>query len=191
MKNLTTALMVIISSLLAATAAPGPWVQTLTKGNKKITKFHFYVHNQQAGPNKTVYQVAASSITPTLPTNFGIVKVLDDLVTAEPDIHSEPVARVQGLIAYSDFHTAAIAMNVNFYITAGEFNKSTLCVSVRLALTEPLREMPVIGGTGAFRFARGYALSTSYTFDFATGNSVFNYTIYVITPSHEIVWTGF
>ncbi|XP_047954019.1 dirigent protein 21-like [Salvia hispanica] len=192
MKNLPIALMLIISSLLAAAAAaPAPWVQTLTKGNKKITKLHFYVHNHESGPNTTVYRVAAASITSTSPTTFGRVNVLDDLVTAGPDINTEPVARVQGVVAYSDLHTVAIAMTVNFYITAGEFNKSTLCVSVRLPLTERLREIPVIGGTGAFRLARGYAVSTPYSFDFATANSVLEYTIYVITRSNEIVWTGF
>ncbi|XP_047953563.1 dirigent protein 21-like [Salvia hispanica] len=196
MKNFTIGSMLIISYLLAtatATAAVlGPWVQTLTKGNKKITKFHFYVHNLEGGPkaNTTVYVVANASITSTSRASFGRLEVFDDRVTAGPDINSEQVARVQGTAANSDLHATAIALNTNFYITSGEFNRSTFGMTGRLPSTEPVREMPVVGGTGAFRLARGYAVSTVYSFDFATGNSVFEYTIYVITPSHEIVWTG-
>lgn len=159
--------MLIISGLLAAAAATatGPWVQTLTKGNKKITKFHFYVHNLEGGPTTTVYVVANASITSASRSSFGRLEVFDDRVTA-------------------------IALNTNFYITAGEFNRSTFGMTGRLPSLEPVREMPVVGGTGAFRLARGYAVSTVYSFDSAMANSVFEYTIYVITPVHELVWTG-
>ncbi|KAL1540452.1 dirigent protein 21-like [Salvia divinorum] len=191
MKNLPIDHMLLISCLLlAAAAAPNPWVQTLTKGNKNITKFHFYVHNLEAGPNTTVYRVANASITSTSPTKFGLVNVLDDRVTAEPDINSEQVARVQGTVSFTDLHAKAIAMTANFYITSGEFNNSTLSVSGRIPLTEPVREIPVIGGTSAFRLARGYAVTSYYSFDSATGSSVLEYKIYVIAHSHEVVWTG-
>ncbi|XP_047956494.1 dirigent protein 21-like [Salvia hispanica] len=189
MKKLTTSLMLTISYLLlltAATPAPGPWVQTLTKGNKKITKLHFYVHNLELGPNATVYRVATASITSTSPTSFGQVNVFDDRVTAEPDIKSEQVARAQGTSAYADLQAGAIAMTANFYITSGEFNGSTLVIAGRNPLLEPTRELPVIGGTGAFRLARGYAVVGIYLYDKAARYSVLEYTVYVISRRHML-----
>ncbi|KAL1540454.1 dirigent protein 21-like [Salvia divinorum] len=60
MKNLTIGLMMIIFSLNASAStsdsALSPWVQT-PKGNKKITKYHFYVHNPEVGHKATVYVV--------------------------------------------------------------------------------------------------------------------------------------
>ncbi|XP_047954013.1 dirigent protein 21-like [Salvia hispanica] len=192
MKNLPIALTLIISTLLSIAAA-APWAQTLTKGNKNITKLHFYVHNLDGGPklpNNTVFLVANASITATSPTRFGHVDVFDDLVTAAPDIRSEQVARVQGTAAYAGLQSFAIALNAHFYITSGEFNRSTLGVAAHITVMDRSREVPVIGGTGAFRLARGYCLSSIYSSDFATGYSILEYTIYVVTHSHEIVWTG-
>jgi hypothetical protein len=40
--------------------------------------------------------------------------------------------------------------------------------------------MPIVGGTGAFRFARGYALAKTVWYDPASGNAIeeFNVSIY-------------
>ncbi|KAL1540453.1 dirigent protein 21-like [Salvia divinorum] len=192
MKNITIGLMLRISCLLAAAAASS-WVQTITKGNKNITKFHFYVHNLDGGPkfpNTTVYGIANASITSTSPTNFGHIDGFDDRVTAEADINSEQVARVQGTAAYAGLQAFVIALNMNFYITSGEFNRSTLGMAGHITAADRLREVPMIGGTGAFRLARGYADSSIYSIDLATGYSVLEYKIYVIAHSDEVVWTG-
>jgi hypothetical protein len=44
-----------------------------------------------------------------------------------------------------------------------------------------VRESVVIGGTGRFRFARGYALSRSYDYDLANGGVV-EIDVYVQLP---------
>lgn len=200
MKNQAISLLLIISSLLIATpyshariqiptaAAGNAWVQTIIKGSENITKLHFYVHDVRAGPNATLYGVANASITSTSATSFGQVNVFDDLITAEPDINAEEVARAQGTTVSADLEVRAVAINMNFYITSGEFSGSTVSIAGRNPVTEASRELPVVGGTGAFRFARGYAVTTTYLNDAEANYSILEYTVYV-TYSNVALWT--
>jgi hypothetical protein len=39
--------------------------------------------------------------------------------------------------------------------------------------------MPVVGGSGLFRFARGYAQAKTHDLDFKTGDAIVEYNVYV------------
>ncbi|CAN1144350.1 Pterocarpan synthase 1 [Linum perenne] len=56
---------------------------------------------------------------------------------------------------------------------------STLSVLGRNAVMSPVREMPVIGGSGVFRFARGYAQAKTLVYDLKSGNAVVEYNVFV------------
>ncbi|XP_057788622.1 dirigent protein 21-like [Salvia miltiorrhiza] len=205
MKNQTIgSLLLILSCLLIATPSPTharkfpdatataasagkAWVRTIVRGSENITQLHFYVHDVRAGANATLYGVANASITATSPTSFGQVNVFDDLVTAEPDIAGAEVARAQGTTASAGLEDRAVAISMNFYITSGEFAGSTVSIAGRNPVTEASRELPVIGGTGAFRYARGYAVTTTYLNDAETNYSVLEYTVYV-SYSNVALW---
>ena len=165
--------------MITVAAAAPTWSHSIRRGKKQITTFHFYVHDVRGGPNATLYPVASAPITADSPTRFGQINVFDDLVTAEPDISSPEVARVQGTTTSADLRVRAVSMNMNFFITAGEFKGSTISVVGRNAVSDAERELPVVGGTKAFRNARGYAITKSYSNDVATNYSVIEYTIYV------------
>lgn len=181
MKNSTISFLLMISILvIAAAAAPnGTWSHTVRHGWRNITTFHFYVHDVRGGPNATLYGVASAAVTAASPTGFGQINVFDDLVTAEPNITSPEVARAQGTTTSADLRVRAVAMNMNFFLTAGEFNGSTISVIGRNPVAAAERELTVAGGTGAFRYARGYAVTKSYSNDAATNYSILEYTIYV------------
>ncbi|XP_057769281.1 dirigent protein 21-like [Salvia miltiorrhiza] len=150
-----------------------------TAAKEKVVKLHFYVQDLRIGhASATVCEVAAGSLTAESPFGFGSVHVLDDLVTAGPEIDSRPVGRVQGLTTNADLSTYGVAMNLNFYLTAGKFAGSTLSILGRNQVMDEERELPVVGGTGAFRFTRGYAIQKTYSIDFEAHYAVLEYTIY-------------
>ncbi|XP_057796350.1 dirigent protein 21-like [Salvia miltiorrhiza] len=188
MKNPTIGILLTITCLLIATATATAaaanetaWLQTFCRGNKFTTKLHFYVHDIRAGPNATLFTVANASITAASPTGFGRVNVFDDRITVSPDIASEEVGRAQGTTASVDLAVTAFSMNLNFFLTSGKFNGSTVTVVGRNQFADAQRELSVAGGAGAFREARGYAITSSYSFEAATNYSVIEYTVYVKT----------
>ncbi|KAG6403635.1 hypothetical protein SASPL_135863 [Salvia splendens] len=63
---------------------------------KKITRLHFYLHGILGGDSPTDWTVAQCNLTDVLPSSFGKVMVLDNLVTSGPELVSEEVGRVQG-----------------------------------------------------------------------------------------------
>ncbi|KAK4401421.1 hypothetical protein Sango_0882800 [Sesamum angolense] len=159
------------------------WIQNISYDGRQTTvTIHFYVQDLLAGENKTVYVVANASITDQSPSDFGQVRVLDDLVTDGPDYNSTPVARAQGLITYADLNVAALAMNMNFVFTSGIFRGSTICILGRNQIDLPERELAVAGGTGFFRSAAGYALTKLYSYDVEKEYGVLEYTLYVTLP---------
>ncbi|KAL1533532.1 dirigent protein 21-like [Salvia divinorum] len=183
MMNLITTRLLTIACLLTAAAAAGEttWFKTFCQGNKATTYLHFYVHDLRAGPNATLFTVATSSITATSPTAFGRINAFDDKITVGPDINSEEVGRAQGTTTSMDLNVLASSMNLNFFLTSGEFNGSTVIVMGRNQFSEPARELAVVGGIGAFRNAKGYAITSSYSNDPVENYSVLEYTIYVTT----------
>ncbi|KAL1531520.1 dirigent protein 11-like [Salvia divinorum] len=187
------ALLLTLSCLLASTLNADARKQTpsvveeeesflreIGGGKVKLAKLHLYVQDLRIGhKNATVVEVAkAEGVTDNSPYKFGSVHVLDDLVTEGPGINSRPVGRIQGLTTNADLSTFGIAMNLNFVFTTGKIAGSTLSILGRNQVKDDARELPVAGGTGVFRYARGYAIQTTYSMDFATQYAVLEYTIY-------------
>ncbi|KAL8543221.1 hypothetical protein ACS0TY_003941 [Phlomoides rotata] len=154
------------------------FIQNICGGNEKLTMIHFYVQDVLDGPNPTVYEVARASITSNSPTGFGQVRVLDDVVTAGPESNSTTLGRAQGLITFSDLQVSALTMDLNIVFTSGKYNGSTICILGRNQINDEKRELAVVGGTGVFRFARGYAFSSTYSYDIEINYGVLEYTIY-------------
>ncbi|KAK0591973.1 hypothetical protein LWI29_011140 [Acer saccharum] len=71
-------------------------------------------------------------------------------------------------------------MVLNFVFVEGEFNGSNLSVLGRNAVFSDVREMPIVGGSRVFRFARGYAQAKTYSWNPKTGNAVVEYNVYVL-----------
>ncbi|CAN0927594.1 Dirigent protein 20 [Linum grandiflorum] len=61
----------------------------------------------------------------------------------------------------------------------GKYNGSNLSVLGRNTPFTGVREMPVVGGSGVFRFGRGYATARTHRVDFVTGDAVVEYNVYV------------
>ncbi|XP_059427863.1 dirigent protein 22-like [Corylus avellana] len=147
---------------------------------EKLSHLHFYFHDIVSGPNPTAVRVAQATTTKTSPTGFGAVVMMDDPLTLQPESGSTLVGRAQGIYALASQEEAGLLMVLNFVFVEGEYHGSTLSVLGRNSVFSAVREMPIVGGSGIFRFARGYALARTHTFDLKTGDAVVEYDVYAM-----------
>ncbi|KAG7592681.1 Dirigent protein [Arabidopsis thaliana x Arabidopsis arenosa] len=149
------------------------------EGNKpdKLTHLHFYFHDIISGDNPTSIRVAEAPGTNSSATVFGAVLVVDAPLTEGPELSSKEVGRAQGLYASTDMKTFGFSMVFNLAFTEGEFNGSTAAMYGRNQILLEDRELPIIGGTGAFRFARGYARPKTYKI--VDINAVVEYNVFI------------
>ncbi|KAL0316980.1 UNVERIFIED_CONTAM: Dirigent protein 2 [Sesamum angustifolium] len=155
------------------------WFHSLDQAKETRTKLHFYFQDVLGGESPTVWKVAESAITSTSATTFGKINMVDDLLTAGPEPCSEVVGRAQGTIGFADLHNTAIHMGLNIVFTEGKYKGSTISVVGRNPIFEKDRELPIVGGTGVFRMARGIAVSNTHSFDVNTNYGVLEYTLYI------------
>ncbi|XP_031095074.1 dirigent protein 22-like [Ipomoea triloba] len=184
----------LFTVLVAAAATPpaargvslGPkavdqWFKQLPNAKEKITKLHFYYHDIVSGKNPTAYQIAQSNnFTAKSPTRFGALSVMDDLLTETPDPNSAVVGRAQGTYGFAALYEVGLLMTLNFFFTRGEYNGSTLSVLGRNPYYNEYREMPIVGGTGVFRLARGIATAQTNYFNVTSDNAIVEYNVVVL-----------
>ena len=141
---------------------------------------HFYFHDTVSGKSPTAVRVVSPPASSPSPL-FGMVNVMDDPLTEGPDQGSAAViGRAQGLYMGSDQAKLGFLQAMNLVFTAGDYSGSTLALLGRNCPFDAVRELPVVGGTGAFRFARGYALLRTHWLDFSTGDATVEYDVYVM-----------
>ncbi|KAK1411899.1 hypothetical protein QVD17_32745 [Tagetes erecta] len=148
--------------------------------NEKQTHLHFYFHDIVSGPHPTAVKVASPTTNNTILGQFGLVMMMDDPLTVGPEPHSKLVGRAQGIYASADMKEIGFLMVLNYCFIEGKYNGSTLSILGRNAALTTMREMPVVGGTGLFRFATGYAQAKTHSIDFKTGNAVVEYNVFVV-----------
>ncbi|VVA39063.1 PREDICTED: dirigent [Prunus dulcis] len=146
---------------------------------EKLSHLHFYFHDILSGRNPTAVRVAEAPTTNTSLTVFGAVVVMDDPLTVGPELGSKLVGKAQGIYASASQSELGLLMAFNFVFVEGKYNGSTLSVLGRNSVLSEVREMPIVGGSGLFRFARGYAHASTHQVDFETGDAVVEYNVYV------------
>ncbi|CAO2152910.1 unnamed protein product [Urochloa humidicola] len=147
------------------------------------THIHFFFHDTVSGKSPTSVRVVdppSSSSSSSPMSFFGMVNVMDDPLTEGPEQDSAAVGRAQGLYMGSDQAKLGFFQAMNLVFTSGEHNGSTLALLGRNCPLDAVRELTVVGGTGAFRFARGYAQLRTHWLDFSTGDATVEYDVYVM-----------
>ncbi|CAH8278964.1 unnamed protein product [Arabidopsis lyrata] len=66
------------------------------------------------------------------------------------------------------------------HFKTGKYNGSTIMILGRNTVLSKVREMPVVGGSGMFRFARGYVEAQTKWFDIKTGDATVEYKCYIL-----------
>ncbi|GAU13891.1 hypothetical protein TSUD_262180 [Trifolium subterraneum] len=112
-------------------------------------------------------------------TGFGIVNMIDNPLTLGPELSSKLVGKAQGFYASACKDEIDLLMAMNLAFIEGKYNGSSITILGRNPVFHKVREMPVIGGSGLFRFSRGYAQATTHWFDVKSGDAVVEYNVYV------------
>lgn len=71
-------------------------------------------------------------------------------------------------------------MAMSFCFEDGPYKDSTISMIGKNSVMNPIREMPIVGGTGMFRMARGYAIAHTNWFDPKTGDAIVGYNVTVM-----------
>ncbi|KAL2923977.1 Dirigent protein 11 [Bienertia sinuspersici] len=177
----------IISTILIiiVTIIPTPTHATFSKTISKLqqptnlTHLQFYFHDYVAGPNPTAIRIAQAKTTDTSRSTFGALVMIDDPLTEGPDNSSKVIGQAQGMYGFADQQQFALIMTMNFVFNEGQYNGSTLSVIGRNPVMEDVRELAIVGGSGVFRFASGYAQAHTITMMDPNGATIVEYNVYV------------
>ncbi|KAF9688624.1 hypothetical protein SADUNF_Sadunf01G0007700 [Salix dunnii] len=145
---------------------------------EKLSYFKLYWHDILAGPNPSAIQVVPPPSN-TSRTDFGLVRMIDNPLTLGPEMSSKMVGRAQGFYAQASQQDTGLLMAMNFAFIEGKYNGSYITVLGKNSVLLTVREMPVIGGSGLFRFARGYVQARTQKLDITTGDATVEYNVYV------------
>ncbi|KAL2898338.1 Dirigent protein 21 [Bienertia sinuspersici] len=141
-----------------------------------MTHLHFFFQDIVSGKRPTTIQIAS----PNKPyeMGFGALRMADDPITVGPDRRSKIVGQAQGLYGFSSQEEFSLLMVMNYVFTNGKYNGSSIAILGRNPPMQYVREMPIVGGTGLFRLARGYALAHT-VWSSPQGDATVEYHVYV------------
>ncbi|GJN31721.1 hypothetical protein PR202_gb20155 [Eleusine coracana subsp. coracana] len=129
-----------------------------------MTHLHLYMHETFMGANATAITVSGSPLGGN--SSFGSVGALDDELREGSDAASQYLGRAEGTLVQADLGSPSAWCTVlNLVFTEGDYGGSTLLINGRADLGNNGKdavvvERAVVGGTGRFRWARGYSLMT-------------------------------
>ncbi|KAH6777033.1 hypothetical protein C2S51_008345 [Perilla frutescens var. frutescens] len=161
-------------------AAVETWFKNLPNAKEKLAKLHFYFHDTVSGKNPSAITVAEAIITRASPTAFGLVRMMDNPLTVGPGLESKIIGRAKGIYGGASFEEIGLLMTLNLVFTEGEFNGSTLSVLGHNPVLDRYREIPIVGGSGVFRLARGIATAQTTSINVTTQDAVVEYNVIVL-----------
>ncbi|CAA7396803.1 unnamed protein product [Spirodela intermedia] len=183
-RSLLTAAAVLCLTLAAVGGAVGGFV--VSEGPapqirpQRQSHLRVYFHDIVSGRSPTVVQIARAARTNASATFFGAAYVMDDPLTEGQEMSSRLVGRAQGLYVSASQRELGLIMAMNFVFTDGRYKGSTITLLGRNTPFSKVRELPVIAGSGLFRFATGYCRLTTHRLDLTTGDAVVEYNIFLL-----------
>ncbi|KAH7664320.1 Dirigent protein [Dioscorea alata] len=129
-------------------------------GKEKVANITFYNQGKVAGDNPPIVLAAkpeGTTVSATSLIPFGSVYVLDTPFTERQDPNSKVLGQVQGLVVSAGQNDSVLVPLLVFGFTDGPFKGSSFSVLSRDPIMEAERELAIVGGTGKFRLARGFA----------------------------------
>ncbi|KAH6776090.1 hypothetical protein C2S52_013651 [Perilla frutescens var. hirtella] len=149
-------------------------------GQVKETKMTVYFQDYSGGPNATVVEITGPTDGLLSFTKFGAIFCTDDPITKGFEESSAQIARAQGIYVTSALDGSNTHVLISIVFINDEYKGSTLEVQGSSAQFERVREVAVVGGTGKFRLARGYATFETLSYDHATHYAVIQCNVTVL-----------
>lgn len=183
---MTTKLILILAAqilLLAAVAPAEDFARTMNQKHlglhkkEKLTHLRLYWHDSTGGRNPSSVRIQQPVSNSSL---FGSVSMMDDALTTDVLRNSTVVGQAQGIYAGAAQGEIDFLMVMNFAFKTGKYNGSAITILGRNAVMTKVREMPVVGGSGMFRFARGYVEARTKFLDLESGEATVEYNCYVL-----------
>ncbi|GMI83529.1 hypothetical protein like AT4G38700 [Hibiscus trionum] len=153
---------------------------------EKMTRLHFFFHDILSGTNPAAVPIARPNIT-----DAGLylsLIAMDDPLTVGPERTSTRIGNAQGLYVWTckDPTLFGAVLYTDFAFTSGRFNGSSFSLFSRYPIAEittageKIIELAIVGGRGAFRMARGFALTQATYVNAMNGDASleFNVTLY-------------
>ncbi|XP_015063474.1 dirigent protein 22-like [Solanum pennellii] len=156
------------------------WFKKLSHAKLKMTKLHFYFHDTVTATKPSAIQIAQANNTFQSPTFFGLVRMMDNPLTVNPEPNSKIIGRAQGIYGSASFEDIGLLMTLNLVFTNGKYNGSTLSILGHNQIFHEYREMPIVGGSGVFRLAKGIATAKTYSSDNTTQNAIVEYHVVIL-----------
>ena len=154
--------------------------KSLHQNNReKLSHFRFFWHDIMSGKNPTSVTVVPLPLKLNTSTSFGLVNIIDNPLTLGPKMTSKLVGNAQGFYASTSKDDFSLFMAMTFAFIEGNYNDSTITILGRNSALNKVREMPIVGGTGRFRFARGYAQTKTYQYETKSQDTTVEYNVYV------------
>ncbi|CAI9089687.1 OLC1v1024306C1 [Oldenlandia corymbosa var. corymbosa] len=157
------------------------WAKRVDTGKEVVTTMEFYFHDTLSGRNPSALKIAQSATTNSSQTGFGLVFMADDPLTVGPDPNSKLVGRARGIYGSAGQTDVELIMVMSYGFLDGIYNGSSFSLLSANQALNPVREMAIVGGTGLFRLARGYAIAQTYSIDLTTGDAVVGYNVTIAT----------
>ncbi|EFJ32025.1 hypothetical protein SELMODRAFT_87848 [Selaginella moellendorffii] len=148
MRYLSLVLSLCVLFFLVATANG-----STTKKQGKVTFLQFYMHDIVTAKHPTAVMVAKP---PSRNDSFGLVMIIDDLITQGPSSSSKVLGRGQGTYMVCSLTGINLLFSFAAVLDTPEY-KGTISFHGLDMLALTVREFAVTGGTGDFRSVRGYA----------------------------------
>nr|XP_027123514.1 dirigent protein 19-like [Coffea arabica] len=126
------------------------WFKELRHAKEKLTELHFYVH------------VRVTAESPKSPS-------------------SKIIGHAHGITSSALKEKDASRIGtMNLAFNDGKFNGSTLSVLGDYPFFQKYKEMPIVGGSGAFRLARGIVTAIIHTYNDTTQNEIIDFHVLVL-----------
>ncbi|KAD4982067.1 hypothetical protein E3N88_18738 [Mikania micrantha] len=154
---------------MAQTTNDVSWAKRTDTGSQVVTTMQFYFHDTLSGSNPSAVKVAQPQSASNSLGGFGNLMMVDDPLTEGPDKNSKLIGHARGI------------MVLNYGFIDGIYKDSSFSLLSLNPTMQAVREMTIVGGTGLFRLARGYALAQTYWFDPTTGDAIVGYNVTIVT----------